>query len=73
MNPEAIIDNFFNDLQNQEIDRVSKWVQEHEQKSKLRDQWRAWRMTQGISSLEDTKVKEIKLMKKKLDLKLANM
>ena len=30
-------------------------------------------MTQGITSLEDTKVKEIKYMKKKLDLKLANM
>ena len=50
-NPEGIIDKFFDELQNEEIDRVSKWVQEHEQKLKLRDQWRAWRITQGITSL----------------------
>lgn len=66
MNPESIIDNFFEELQNREIDRVSQWIKTHEEQSKRRDRWRAWRMTLGITSLENTKDKEFKWMKKKM-------
>ena len=72
-NPDSIVDNYFEEIENDEIDKISNVIAGYQYKNKLRNLWRVQRFCQGIETLESTKVKEKQLMDRKIKMKEYKM